>query len=68
MVVAAAPAEPFLVEAPAAGEVSDAMRLALITKYRGAEGAREWMVNHPLPSPNACVRITPERAIGHQLG
>jgi PPOX class probable F420-dependent enzyme len=50
------------------GEVSDAMRLALLTKYRGAEGAREWMVSHPLPNPNACVRITPERAIGHRLG
>ncbi len=51
-----------------AGEVSDAMRLELLTKYRGPEGAREWMVIHLLPSPNACVRITPERAIGHRLG
>ena len=50
-----------------AGEVSDAMRLELLTKYRGREGAQAWMVNHPLPSPNACVRITPERAIGHRL-
>ena len=50
-----------------AGEVSDAMRLELLTKYRGPEGARDWMINHPLPAPNACVRITPDRAGGHRL-
>ena len=43
------------------------MRLELLTKYRGPEGAREWMVSHPLASPNACIRVTPDRAIGHLL-
>lgn len=54
-------------KARVAGEVSDAMRLALISKYRGPDDARAWMANHPLPSPNACVRITPDRGIGHGL-
>lgn len=48
-----------------AGEVDDELRLALIGKYRGPEDARAWMAKHPLPSPNACVRITPDRVIGH---
>ncbi|MFN8512628.1 MAG: PPOX class F420-dependent oxidoreductase [Thermomicrobiales bacterium] len=50
------------------GEVNDDMRFQLISKYLGAENARERMLAHPLPSPNACVRITPERGIGHRLG
>lgn len=49
------------------GEVSDAMRLDLISKYRGPDEAQVWLVERPLPVPNACVRITPERAIGHGL-
>ncbi len=49
------------------GEVSDAMRRQLIGKYIGPERADEWMAAHPLPSPNACIRITPDRAIGHGL-
>ena len=50
-----------------AGEVSDAMRLALISKYRGPDDARDWMASHPLPRPNACVRITPDRAVSYGL-
>lgn len=50
------------------GEVNDDMRFQLISKHLGAESARERMAAHPLPTPNACVRITPERAIGHRLG
>jgi PPOX class probable F420-dependent enzyme len=51
-----------------AGEVSDDMRFRLISKYLGADGARERMAERPLPVPNACVRVTPDRAIGHRLG
>lgn len=49
------------------GEVSDAMRRQLIGKYIGPERAAAWMVGHPLPSPNACIRIAPDRVVGHQL-
>jgi PPOX class probable F420-dependent enzyme len=49
------------------GEVNDDMRFQLIGKYVGAENARARLAAHPLPSPNACVRITPERVIGYEL-
>ena len=49
------------------GEVSDAMRRQLIGKYIGPERAAAWIADHPLPSPNACIRITPDRVVGHQL-
>lgn len=49
------------------GEVNDDLRFQLIGKYVGAENARARMDAHPLPSPNACVRITPERVIGYGL-
>jgi len=49
------------------GEVSDAMRRQLIGKYIGPDRAAAWIADHPLPDPNACIRITPDRAIGHGL-
>ena len=44
------------------GTVSDEQRLALISPYQGAD-AEVWLIEHPLPSPNALLRIRPERVI-----
>jgi PPOX class probable F420-dependent enzyme len=45
------------------GEVSDEQRLALISPYQGADAA-VWMAEHPLPTPNAMIRIHPDRIVG----
>ena len=44
------------------GEISDANRLELVSPYLGADAAA-WMQEHPLPSANTRLRITPERVV-----
>lgn len=44
------------------GTVSDAQRLELVSPYRGAD-AGGWMAANPLPSPNARLRIHPDRVV-----
>ncbi|MCP5027092.1 MAG: hypothetical protein GY929_12485 [Actinomycetia bacterium] len=44
------------------GTVSDADRLTLVSPYLGAD-AGAWMAENPLPSPNARLRITPDRVV-----
>ncbi|MCP5033561.1 MAG: hypothetical protein GY939_17310 [Actinomycetia bacterium] len=44
------------------GTVSDEQRLRLVSPYLGADAAG-WMAENPLPSPNTCIRITPERVV-----
>jgi PPOX class probable F420-dependent enzyme len=48
--------------------VHDDARLALISRYVGAEAAPGWMAGHPLPSPNTLVRMHPDRLVGYGLG
>lgn len=50
------------------GEVDDEARRALIGRYVGAERATDWMAGHPLPGPNARIRITPTHIAEHNLG
>ena len=50
------------------GEVDSASRRALIGRYVGAERAEAWMAEHPLPSPNARIRIRPTHIAEHNLG
>ena len=49
------------------GEVDDAMRRALIGRYVGADKVADWMAGHPLPSPNARIRITPTHVAEHNI-
>lgn len=44
------------------GTVTNEMRLELVSPYKGAD-AEGWMAEHPLPSPNALLRIHPERVV-----
>lgn len=44
------------------GSVSEADRLALVAPYQGAE-AQQWIDSHPLPEPNALLRIIPARVV-----
>lgn len=44
------------------GTVSDADRLDLVSPYLGAD-AEIWLGEHPLPSPNAKLRIVPDRIV-----
>ena len=50
------------------GEVDTASRRELIGRYVGAERAEAWMAGHPLPSPNARVRIRPTHVAEYNLG
>lgn len=50
------------------GEVDDDARRTLIGRYVGAEKVTDWMAGHPLPSPNARLRITPTRIAEHNIG
>ncbi len=50
------------------GEVDTASRRALIGRYVGADRAEAWMAAHPLPSPNARIRIRPTRVAEYNLG
>ncbi len=47
------------------GEVSVEDRLGLISRYVGADAAPRWIAGHPLPSPNAKLRIVPDRAVSY---
>jgi PPOX class probable F420-dependent enzyme len=47
--------------------VSPEARLALITKYVGAEAAPGWVASHPLPAPNQLVRVTPAKVVSYGL-
>ncbi len=44
------------------GTVSNDRRLKLVSPYLGADAAG-WMDENPLPSPNTCLRIVPERVV-----
>jgi PPOX class probable F420-dependent enzyme len=50
------------------GEVDTASRRELIGRYVGAERAEAWMAGHPLPSPNARIRIRPTHVAEYNLG
>ncbi len=50
------------------GEVDNDARRTLIGRYVGAARATEWMAGHPLPSPNARIRITPTHIAEHNIG
>jgi PPOX class probable F420-dependent enzyme len=50
------------------GEVDTAARCTLIGRYIGADKADTWMAGHPLPSPNARIRIQPSRIAEHNIG
>ncbi len=49
------------------GEVDDEARRVLIGRYVGAERAADWMAGHPLPSPNAKIKITPTHVAEHNI-
>ncbi|MDA3040252.1 MAG: pyridoxamine 5'-phosphate oxidase family protein [Actinomycetota bacterium] len=42
--------------------LSDEQRLTLVGPYQGAE-VLVWLAEHPLPSPNALLRIRPDRVV-----
>ncbi|MFT7597914.1 MAG: PPOX class probable F420-dependent enzyme [Acidimicrobiales bacterium] len=44
------------------GSVSTVQRLDLVRPYHGAD-AEAWITSHPLPSPNALIRIHPDRVV-----
>ena len=50
------------------GEVDTTARRTLIGRYVGAERVEAWLAGHPLPSPNARIRIRPTRVAEHNLG
>ena len=50
------------------GTVDPASRRTLVGRYVGAERAEAWMAAHPLPSPNARIRIQPTHIAEHNLG
>ena len=48
-------------------DVGPADRLALVGRYLGETGAREFVARHPLARPNARVRIRPARVVARNL-
>jgi len=50
------------------GTVDDAARATLIGRYVGQEATAGWLVAHPLPAPNARLRIAATRVGAHNLG
>ncbi len=48
-------------------DVDTPARLDLWRRYRGEEAARA-IAEHPLPGPNARVRVTPTRVYGYNIG
>ena len=50
------------------GEVDRDARRALIGRYVGAARAEAWMAGHPLPTPNARIRIHPARVAAVNIG
>lgn len=54
-------------EATFDGTVDDVARAELIGRYVGTEGAAAWLAEHPLPAPNARLRITPAWIAAHNL-
>lgn len=50
------------------GEVDATARRILVGRYVGADRAEAWMADHPLPSPNARIRIRPTHIAEHNLG
>jgi PPOX class probable F420-dependent enzyme len=50
------------------GIVDDAARETLIGRYVGMEQAAGWLAAHPLPAPNARLRIVPTGVAAHNLG
>lgn len=49
-------------------EVDAEARRALISRYVGPEAAPRWIEDHPLPTPNALVRLHPDKVVGHGVG
>ena len=47
------------------GEVDPAARRVLVSRYVGADELETWLAAHPLPSPNARIRIRPTRIIAY---
>ena len=43
-------------------EVTDKLRLRLVTRYHGADAA-VWLKENPLPTPNALLRIHPAKVV-----
>lgn len=50
------------------GTVDDAARATLIGRYVGEGRAAGWLAAHPLPAPNARLRIAVTRVGAHNLG
>ena len=50
------------------GTVDDAARATLVGRYVGQGAAAAWLAAHPLPAPNARLRITATRVVAHNLG
>jgi PPOX class probable F420-dependent enzyme len=46
--------------------VTDALRARLVGTYLGAD-ARGWLAANPLPSPNALIRLHPERVVSRGI-
>lgn len=49
------------------GTVDDNARARLIGRYVGTERAADWLAAHPLPAPNARLRIVAVRVGAHNL-
>lgn len=49
------------------GEVSVEDRFGLVSRYVGVDTAADWLAGHPLPGPNAKLRITPRKVVGYGL-
>ena len=49
------------------GEVDTAARRLLIGRYVGADRADAWMAAHPLPTPNARLRIHPTHVAAYNI-
>jgi PPOX class probable F420-dependent enzyme len=43
-------------------EVTEGLRLRLVTRYQGADAA-VWLREHPLPRPNTLLRIHPDKIV-----
>ena len=47
------------------GEVTPSARRALVSRYVGMDQIETWLAAHPLPSPNARLRIQPQRIVAY---
>ncbi len=49
------------------GEVDSAARRLLIARYVGADQADAWLAGHPLPTPNARIRLHPTHVAEYNI-